>query len=181
MMDSIGSCPGRARNGESNSSWRGDDMGYSGRHIRVRRIRGAATSCYNRELGLRDCSSQVFDWSQLHGSDGLDPLLDYWPLCRSCHNAYDGTGPDVTQPSTQGSKHYSAKLTEAIVLECRRRHFVGGEFQKDLAREFDVNGSTMHEAILGVTWKHVSMPEQLRDERAGSKDDRDPRQAAAAA
>jgi hypothetical protein len=112
MMDSIGSCPGRARNGESNPSWRGDDVGYSGRHIRVRRIRGAATSCYNRELGLRDCSSQVFDWSQLHGSDGLDPLLDYWPLCRSCHNAYDGTGPDVTQPSTQGSKHYSAKLTE---------------------------------------------------------------------
>jgi len=53
-----------------------------------------------------------------------------------------------------GSQHHNAKLTEVIVLECRRRN-AGGESRRALAREFGVNPSTLGDAIVGATWRHV--------------------------
>lgn len=50
-----------------------------------------------------------------------------------------------------------AKLTEAIVQECRRRS-AAGERQAALAREFGVTPSTLSNAIKGKTWAHVPMP-----------------------
>lgn len=59
--------------------------------------------------------------------------------------------------SNQGERHGFAKLTDAIVAECRRRH-AAGETQLSLAREFGVNKSVMHHAIWGITWTHVTEP-----------------------
>lgn len=131
-----------------------DQIGRKGRHSRVYRTRGPASAygCYNRELGLRNCISQVYDWSQLHGTDGLDPLLDYYPLCRSCHMTYDVDA----RPGLQGSKHGRAVLTEEIVLACRRRN-TAGESRQALAREFKISCRTMSRAIDGETWKHLPL------------------------
>lgn len=53
-------------------------------HWRVRVARGPASG-YTCE----HCEAQAHDWAQLHERDGQDPL-DYMPLCRKCHIAYDG-------------------------------------------------------------------------------------------
>ncbi len=53
-----------------------------------------------------------------------------------------------------GSAKKLAKLTEAVVRECRRR-FAAGEQQDVLAAEFGVSKPTMHKAIIGKTWQHV--------------------------
>lgn len=59
-----------------------------------------------------------------------------------------------------GSKHSRAKLTEAIVAECRTRH-VGGESIGKLAKEFSVADEVMRCAIKGKTWKHVGTTARL--------------------
>jgi hypothetical protein len=139
--------------GANNPQWTGDSASYEARHVRVRKSRGKADHCYNHELGLRACTSTTYSWSQLHGSDGLDPLLDYYPLCATCHHAYDQAG--VPLPSIQGSKHPSAKLTEEIVAECRSRRYDAGETVTALALEFGVSISVMSHALTGRNWGHV--------------------------
>lgn len=55
-----------------------------------------------------------------------------------------------------GTKNGRSKLTDAIVAECRDRHFgEPGETFSALAREFDVHRGVMRSAILGRTWGHV--------------------------
>lgn len=143
------SCASRSQgHGENHPRWKGDAVTYSGQHQRNSRIKGTATSCYNRELGLRDCTSTTYQWSQLHGSDGLDPL-DFISLCVSCHHRYDYKGGNaVPRPHIQGTRHPFARLTEEIVAECRKRHANGdGESQRALAREFKVSPMVMNRAI----------------------------------
>lgn len=67
--------------------------------------------------------------------------------------------------SNQGERHGNAKLTDAIVAECRRRH-AAGESQLSLALEFGVSKSVMHHAIWGMTWTHVPEPIPAKRERA---------------
>lgn len=54
-----------------------------------------------------------------------------------------------------GSAKPTARLTEEIVRECRAR-YSAGEGQDALAREFGVSKPTMHKAIVGKTWQHVT-------------------------
>lgn len=54
-----------------------------------------------------------------------------------------------------GSAKVEARLTEDIVRECRRR-WVAGEQQILLAIEFGVSKPTMHKALVGKTWQHVT-------------------------
>lgn len=70
--------------GEGHSQWRGDTAGYQARHSRVWRARGKASAqvCV-------DCGGAAKEWSQVHGTDGLD-VFDYEPRCRHCHYVYDG-------------------------------------------------------------------------------------------
>lgn len=56
------------------------------------------------------------------------------------------------QPS--GEKAGASKLTEAIVIEMRRRHSLGEDCAR-LGREFNVTKSTARFAVLGHTWKCV--------------------------
>ena len=62
-------------------------------------------------------------------------------------------GPDRVRDGTsnRGERQWQAKLTEEIVLECRRR-YAAGESQKDLAGEFGVTGPVLSEAITGRSW-----------------------------
>ena len=58
---------------------------HQGRHQRLRRARGKASDAGP----CIDCGKEAYDWSQVHGTDGLDIYNDYVPRCRSCHLAYD--------------------------------------------------------------------------------------------
>lgn len=62
--------------------------------------------------------------------------------------------------SNRGERCGSAKLTEQIVIECRRR-FAAGETQVALAAEFGVDQSVISDAVRGTTWGHLSEPPVL--------------------
>jgi len=65
---------------------------YSGQHKRVVRARGPANA--RRCTG---CPATARDWALIHGRDAEDPA-SYTPMCRSCHNRYDGVGdPSIGQ------------------------------------------------------------------------------------
>lgn len=107
--------------GENHPHWAGGDISYRGLHNRVTRERGKAPGCYNRQLGLRDCTSTNYSWALLHGNDPLDPL-SYISLCQSCHSRYDYKGgkAGVPRPSIQGSKHVNAQLSDDDIREIRQ-------------------------------------------------------------
>ena len=54
-----------------------------------------------------------------------------------------------------GSAKPEARLTEEIVIECRQR-WAAGEGQLELAVEYGVSKPTMHKALVGKTWQHVT-------------------------
>ena len=56
---------------------------------------------------------------------------------------------------TRGERVHFSRLTEAQVLEMRRRYAAGTETLSTLGREFDVDPSTISLIIRRVTWKHV--------------------------
>lgn len=60
----------------------------------------------------------------------------------------------------RGEGHYCAKLTEAIVLDLRRQYSVAPRGTKSQLRakwcqRYDVADVTLHQALLGQTWKHI--------------------------
>ena len=86
------------------------------------------------------------------------------------HRANIGAGLR-NNPAIQGSNNSHAKLTDDIVIECRERHYIGGEFQNALAREFSVTQAAMNNAIAitGKTWRHVPFPENIYRKLEGAK------------
>lgn len=81
--------------GADHPSWKGENIGYSGAHMRLRRARGLATN-----LTCIDCLGPAEHWSFNH-STPLDRTLtakegpysanvdDWDPRCVSCHKRYD--------------------------------------------------------------------------------------------
>jgi hypothetical protein len=53
--------------------------------------------------------------------------------------------------SNRGTRQWQAKLTDEIVLECRRR-YAAGETQQVLAAEYGVHQAAMSQAITGASW-----------------------------
>ena len=78
---------------EDHPKYKGDDVGYSGAHMRVKAVKGSASahSCI-------DCGSQAKHWSYNHNGRhenewegihyGVD-VSDYEPRCVPCHKAFD--------------------------------------------------------------------------------------------
>ena len=86
-----------------------------------------------------------------HGPGGQ--LDNRWPE-NLCWGTWEqNAGPDRVRDGTsnRGEQNGGAKLTAAIVLECRRRR-AAGELIKDLAIEYGVDKSSMSMAISGVNW-----------------------------
>jgi hypothetical protein len=72
-------------------------------------------------------------------------------------------GPDRVRDGTsnRGERSRNAKLTEAIVSECKRR-YAAGETQTALAIEFGVTEPAICEAVNGVTWAHLADGAEVR-------------------
>jgi len=88
-----------------------------------------------------------------HGPGGsLDDSLPN--LCWGTKSKNHGEDRVRDGTSNQGERCASAKLTAAIVIECRRR-YAAGETQRALAAEFGVDQSSISDAIRGETWGHL--------------------------
>ena len=120
-----------ANHGEAHHNWV-KDPGYETRHDRLRRKRGQA-----RKHPCTDCKGPAIEWSQIHGTDGLDVWNDYVPRCKKCHHAYDRPNWDegianrdtsgISQAATQTNKKrwqdpsHRAKMSAAVAASNRRR------------------------------------------------------------
>lgn len=56
----------------------------------------------------------------------------------------------------RGENHYAAKLTAEIVATARADYASGRASCRALARRHGVHFMTMHEALVGKTWRHVA-------------------------
>lgn len=90
-----------------------------------------------------------------HGPGGkLDNRLMNLCYGTNSENQIDRARDGNPNTGFSGEAHPAAKLTDAIVAECRRRH-AAGETQSALAREFGVTFQAMHLAVRGKNWRHV--------------------------
>ena len=140
-------CPGRHERGRGEQT----EVGYSGRHQQVYRARGKAGG----HPCIDGCGRPAEDWSQVHGTDGLD-LDEHWqPRCRRCHRAYDGP--------TRGEAVHGAVLTEADIREIRRLHDSERDAprygrtwtEKALATRFGTTQENIGCIVRRDTWKWV--------------------------
>ena len=56
---------------------------------------------------------------------------------------------------SSGEESPKSKITTAIVIECRRRHWIDGVLQHKLALEYGVSRSDVEHIVTGETWSHV--------------------------
>jgi len=60
------------------------------------------------------------------------------------------------QPRAAGERNRHAKLTEAQVVEIRKRYAAGGVTQRVLGLEYGVYPSHVGSIVTGVKWRHIS-------------------------
>jgi Mor family transcriptional regulator len=53
-----------------------------------------------------------------------------------------------------GSEHHKAKLNEDDIVKIREKHQEGAK-QKDLAKEYGVNKTSIHHIVTRKSWRHV--------------------------
>lgn len=101
-------------------------------------------------LGPRPDGTQI-----LHGPGGQ---LDNRVANLSYGTASENNGRDKLRDGTlpQGTRHPNAKLTEAVVRECRLRYATSVVTYAVLASEFGVHQQTVRNAVIGKTWRHVN-------------------------
>jgi hypothetical protein len=133
----------RVYSGENNPKWRGGDVKYLARHVRVRTARGSAS-----EYACDNCESPAKEWAHIHDTDPFD-VANYTPLCVRCHRNYD------LPMALRGEQHPRSKLTADIVREIRAQYAVGAKTQCQLATDFGVIQATISKIVARKIWKEV--------------------------
>lgn len=82
-------CYGKAQQrlvGESHYNWKGDNIGYYGIHVWIKRTYGNAIKCENS-----NClnSSIKFEWALIKGKKYERKIENFFQLCKKCHVNYD--------------------------------------------------------------------------------------------
>jgi hypothetical protein len=128
------------KRGKESAYYKGPDATYSGFHKRVVRTRGSAVECSRRaEAG---CTSQWYEWAQIHGTDPGDPQ-SYVQMCKSCHVSYD---------ATRGEDKPQAKLTWVQVREIRDLYANGGITYRELGERYGVVLATIAHVVKRRTY-----------------------------
>lgn len=143
--------PRRKRRGDpSSASSHGGPEHPASYYVNHRRVRAELGPAWEYECA--HCSSRAMDWATIHERSGESPD-DFMPLCKSCHNVYDGLSANF--PHVEGESHPQAKLTEASVREIRTAA-ASGIRQNALARRYGVSESTVMNVVKRRNWKHVA-------------------------
>jgi hypothetical protein len=71
---------------EKHQGWKGDNVGYRGLHMWLKRRLGKPTKCY--KCGKEDARPRYIQWANIDGQYSR-VLSDYVPMCVSCHKYHD--------------------------------------------------------------------------------------------
>lgn len=106
----------------------------------------------------------ILSWSIANGRKPHEGMM----ICHRCNNSlcvrpshlYEGTQKDngrdmVFFGSVRGEKHPRAILSESVVREARAIRATG-ETWLALSKRFGVSPTTIRDAILGISWSHVT-------------------------
>lgn len=86
-----------------------------------------------------------------------------WPGTRAENNADRDAKGRYRHGDQSGEKHGLAVMTEAVVSEARRL-VIGGTTVAGAARMHGIGRTTMYEAVIGNTWKHLDQRPATREE-----------------
>lgn len=86
--------------------------------------------------------------------DKANNRADNLEWCNASHNCQHAVDSGLYE-TWRGEQTTMAKLTEADVVEIRRRHANGAK-QKHLAREYGVRPGTIHKIVHRQRWQHVA-------------------------
>ena len=77
-------------------------------------------------------------------------------LCWGTHreNCCDKTQHGTHNPK-RGEKNYNSKLTDRIVVRCRRLYRIKEKSLRQLAKKYGVDFTTMRDAVFGYSWSHL--------------------------
>jgi hypothetical protein len=140
-----------AQSGANNSMvTRAPDDDYAVRHHDIARLRGKADSC------VWECRSARYEWAHYLGDLGKPD--EYVGMCKKCHQRFD-FAIKIMDEDYQAS---NAKLTEEIVIKCRKMYYEDHVPQAALAERYGVHPVVMHHAITGKQWSWVPMPKRRR-------------------
>ena len=71
---------------EKSPTWKGEDISYTGIHMRLRRYLGPAKKCVF--CGVMKNKTKNVDWAH-NGGESFKELENYIQMCKSCHKRYD--------------------------------------------------------------------------------------------
>lgn len=77
-------CIGKYKTGEKNNRWAGDNVGYDGVHMWIKKIRGKASKCEH----CKRTDRKKYEWCSKDHKYTRN-AEDYLELCTSCHRKYD--------------------------------------------------------------------------------------------
>ena len=113
--------------------------------------------------------AHIYSWSIANGRKPSEFVLHSCdnPRCVNPNHLREGTqsenvkdmvarGRDRFGWKLIGENNPHAKLTEAVVVEMRRR-FQDGETLRAIGRHFSVSHLTVRDVVTGQTWKHVEI------------------------
>jgi hypothetical protein len=142
--------------GKLHPNWTGDEATNTAIHQRLRVERGPA-----KNFDCERCGKQAYDWSQLHGTNGLDLYQNFRALCRSCHNVYDEKNHYFANADHKGEKHGQHKLVEREVREIRDLLRYTRFSQREIALWYGVHQVGISHIKLGATWGWLDSQEVI--------------------
>ncbi len=78
----------RAPQDEKHGNWKGDEVGYAGLHVWVKKHLGRPKECQFCGSLNNETGKNILQWASKDGTY-LRDLSQWVPLCVSCHKSYD--------------------------------------------------------------------------------------------
>lgn len=129
--------------GERNHNWKGDNINYSGIHSWLYRC------CPKNRICTICKETKKTDWALIKGEKYERVLSNFMELCKKCHNKYNGIG------ELRGEHHPLSKLNSKKVINIRKIFDNGALTNREIAKKFKIEASTVGQIVKGKTWKHL--------------------------
>lgn len=129
---------------EKSPAWKGEKAKYHAKHLWISYHFGKPKICSN----CGTTKAKKYEWVNI-SRKYLRDISDYKRLCTKCHADFDSNS------RAKGEKHGNSRLTNKNILEIRKSYVPRKYTLKKLAKNFNVDYSTIRLIICRKNWKHI--------------------------